>query len=211
MKKILLIVLFIGVVIIGLFVGQNHNDIASDTTGDDIKEMSSELSLQDGYITYDAGDFTFSYPEGYVITETDTGVRITGAPLPEIDEEACNQLEDEQFRGYCLNPPMSPDIHIDYYDSGGLELWQEEKSWLLQEASIVTILGEWEQYSFSMEFGGIRKYGLLDDDKLVIVSYSHDDTSGGYEFDAMKSEIYSLNHLEQKELSEEIIQTISLK
>lgn len=167
---------------------------------------------QMGMKLYSGSKFSLSYPNEYTLTKNSDGITITSIPFRKIDTAKCQQLEDRQARGYCLNPArgMSPLITIKFLAGNSNDLWG--KAIMADSRNRTFVVSSKYTYKYnhiSDEFGGEGSYGLLLSNGLLLAEYAHDDVDGGNRF--IESSEYRLDQYQQKELLEQILKTLVIK
>jgi len=172
------------------------------------KENTNSLAT-----TYDGPKFSFDYPKEYTLTETAEGVTITSIPVPSVNTAECEALEDEQARASCLRPinQLSPNISIQFLAGTPDNIWASVAIAEIDEEFVANTDHTYKYNHFGGEYGGKGNYGLFLSDGLLLASYSHQDSEGGYQFSSMQSVEYKLDHNQQKELLEQILASLEIK
>jgi len=182
----------------------------SDNSNAQINEDSDMLGVE----TYQGTHLSFEYPDEYVLSTDEQGaVRITSTPIPDVDEDVCEQIKDRQAWAQCLDPTsgLSPNIIISFKEGDPEQLWSDIAKFDFNELDSLTLRNKmWRVYQVGGEFGGYVTYGYPTPDGLVIATFIHIDIGGGAQFETLESEIYKLSRQEQKVLLEQILATLEV-
>jgi len=215
MKNIIIILSIITALLVGFIIGTatkrpqvTIESFPKETLENQIiQETQPATQTESGSSMFDGEYFSFQYPSEYTLAEQEDGtVRITSIEPPEANEGECNALIDEQARGLCLDPVLSPDIVIQYSTTKD---WVDMTSYMYESPVLQSSSGDWLQYSFAGEYGGRRVYGLPVQSDFITASYTHADYDSGTQF--QKTINYQLDHADQRILIEDILSTLIVK
>lgn len=205
-----------------LIVNKFENEkIPSDDVQEDFElVVNTEESGVDYNTEYEDFDlysdnfFAFKYPSKYSLTYNQDGdVRITSISVPEVNVEECQKVDDWQLRAFCLNPDhlMSPNISLKYLNTDPQEYIDTKYPFKGTEIKTYKFAdSEWYFSSYAGEYGGTGAYALPLKQGLVLVTYKHLDASGGSPFESLKNEKYLLDKVQQKFLTQKILESLSV-